>query len=45
MVNADVVDGTDLGKIIPAMFREPTVAYLHLHNAKPGCFAALVRRD
>lgn len=45
MVNADVVDGKDLGRVIPAMFRDPAVAYLHLHNAKPGCFAARVTRE
>ena len=45
MVNADVVDGGDLGEVIPTMFGDPTVAYLHLHNARPGCFAAKVTRD
>ena len=45
MVNADVVDGKDLGRVIPAMFRDPGVSYLHLHNAKPGCFAARVTRE
>jgi hypothetical protein len=44
MVNADVVEGTDLHQVIPAMFRDPAVAYLHLHNARPGCFAARVTR-
>jgi hypothetical protein len=45
MVNADVVDGTELGKVIPTMFGDPTVAYLHLHYARPGCFAAQVTRE
>jgi hypothetical protein len=44
MVNADVVDGKDLHEVIPAMLRDAGVAYLHLHNAKPGCFAARVTR-
>lgn len=44
MVNADVVDGMDLHEAIPAMLQDPAVAYLHLHNAKPGCFAAWVTR-
>src|SRR5210317_1043521 len=30
MVNADVVDGKDLGRDILAMFRDPGVTYLHL---------------
>jgi len=45
MVNADVIEGTDLAEAIPTMFGDPAVAYLHLHNAKAGCFAARVTRD
>jgi hypothetical protein len=44
MVDADVVDGSRLSKSIPEMLQNPGVAYLHLHNAKPGCFAARVTR-
>ena len=44
LVNADVVDGSRLSESIPAMFQDPEVAYLHLHHAKPGCFAARVTR-
>lgn len=44
MVNADVVAGQDLRGAITAMFENDEVAYLHLHNAKPGCFAARVDR-
>jgi hypothetical protein len=44
MVDADVVDGSCLSESIPAMLQDPRVAYLHLHNAKPGCFAARVTR-
>jgi hypothetical protein len=44
MVGADVVEGSRLGVLIPAMLQDPRVAYLHLHNAKPGCFAARVTR-
>ncbi len=44
MVDADVVEGTRLGKSIPAMLQDQKVAYLHLHNARPGCFAARVTR-
>ena len=45
MVDAQVVDGSELSETIPAMFQDPAVAYLHLHNAKPGCFAARVTRQ
>jgi hypothetical protein len=44
MIDADVVEGLGLRKVIPAMFENPKIAYLHLHNAKPGCFAARVTR-
>lgn len=44
MVQADVVDGADLGRAITEVLRDSAVAYLHLHNAKPGCYAALVTR-
>jgi Protein of unknown function (DUF1203) len=44
MVDADVVDGSRLSESIPAMLQDTKVAYLHLHNAKLGCFAARVTR-
>ena len=39
MVDADVA-GMVVARLIEQQFANPTVAYLHLHNAKPGCFAA-----
>lgn len=44
MVDADVVDGSCLRESIPTILQDTKVAYLHLHNAKPGCFAARVTR-
>lgn len=44
MVAADVVDGALLPKAIPAMLDDSEVDYLHLHNAKMGCFVAKVTR-
>jgi len=44
MIAADVVEGSKLGEAIPAMLRNPALSYLHLHNAKAGCFAASVTR-
>ena len=44
MLGADVVDGGDLPPAIERFFDDPLVAYLHLHNAKPGCYAARVDR-
>lgn len=40
MVDADVVAGEAVGALINQQFADPAVDYLHLHNAKPGCFAA-----
>jgi hypothetical protein len=45
MVDAQVVDGSELSETIPAMLQDPAVAYLHLHNAKRGCFAARATRQ
>lgn len=44
MIDADVVDGSRLKESIPQVLRDPSVAYLHLHNAKRGCLAARVTR-
>jgi hypothetical protein len=44
MTDAEVIDGTQLEPLIGRMFADPAVAYLHVHNAKRGCFAARVDR-
>jgi hypothetical protein len=44
MVDADVVDGTSVDQVINRYLANPQVAYLHLHNAKRGCFAARATR-
>ncbi len=44
MVDADVVQGHELEPVIERMFAGDRVEYLHLHNAKPGCYAARVDR-
>ena len=44
MIEADVVDGEDLESAIVEIFGNAAVDYLHIHNAKPGCFAARVDR-
>ena len=44
MVWADVAPGTDLELAIDAMFAHERTAYLHLHYAKPGCYACRVER-
>jgi len=44
MTDAEVIEGHDLAPLIARMFADPVVAYLHVHNAKRGCFAARVDR-
>jgi hypothetical protein len=44
MVDADVVDGQNLAPIIKTMLSIESVAFLHIHNAKRGCFMARVDR-
>ena len=44
MVWADVVEGAQVEAGIEALFAIERVAYLHLHYAKPGCYACRVER-
>ncbi|MGO4908121.1 DUF1203 domain-containing protein [Pseudorhodobacter sp. W20_MBD10_FR17] len=44
MMDADVLQGTAVAQAITAAFGNEAVCYAHLHNAKPGCFAARVTR-
>lgn len=44
MVDADVVEGTMVHQLINRYLDHPQIAYLHLHNAKRGCFAARAER-
>lgn len=44
MLDADVVHGRELESAIERLFANSTVEYLHIHNAKPGCYAARVDR-
>jgi hypothetical protein len=44
MIDADVVDGEHLESLIRRMLENNSADFLHIHNAKPGCYAALVER-
>ena len=44
MVDADVVEGCVLEAAVARLLGTPAAAFLHLHNAKPGCYAARVDR-
>ena len=44
IVDAEVVPGTELETLIDRFFADPRVAYLHVHNARRGCYACRVDR-
>ena len=44
MADADVIEGRLLEEMIGRFFSNDAVAYLHLHFARPGCYAARVDR-
>lgn len=44
LVEADVCDGKALEPAIQRFLEKPAVAYLHVHYAKPGCYAARIER-
>lgn len=45
MIDADVVEGEQLESMIERMLAIDETGYLHIHNAKLGCYAARVDRD
>jgi hypothetical protein len=44
MVERELVEGTALEGAIERLFANPRAAYLHVHYAAPGCYAARVDR-
>jgi hypothetical protein len=44
LVASDLAEGEALGARLRDLFTDPRVAYLHLHNARPGCFNCRVER-
>jgi len=44
MCGAKVVEGHDLEQAIRDFFTDENIAYIHIHNAGPGCFNCLVNR-
>ena len=45
LVGADVCEGTQLEPRVTGFFADAEVAYLHVHNAKPGCFNCRIERS
>jgi hypothetical protein len=44
MVDADVVEGTQIEPVIKRLFARPEVDYIHVHNAKRGCYSGRIDR-
>jgi Protein of unknown function (DUF1203) len=44
MIAGEVRDGADVRAELERQFANPDVSYVHLHNAKPGCFSCAVER-
>lgn len=44
MVDADIAEGRQAETLFSRMLAQADVAYLHVHNAKRGCYAARVER-
>jgi len=44
MIDADVIDGAHLESLLEQMLKNEAVEYLHLHNARLGCYVGLVER-
>lgn len=44
MVEADLVEGADVERLIATQFDNPDVRYIQAHFAKRGCFAARIDR-
>jgi hypothetical protein len=45
MAGWELVEGRDLEAAIERLFANPRAAYLHIHYAAPGCYAARVERN
>ena len=45
IIDADVVDGRDFERIANHMLTNWSTSYLHVHNARQGCYAARVDRS
>ena len=44
MLNAEAIEGPKTTSLIEQAFADPQVDYVHLHNAKVGCFFCRVDR-
>ena len=44
MLDADIVEGEEIEPLIAKMLANPEVSYIHVHNAKRGCYSGRIDR-
>ncbi|WP_062119341.1 DUF1203 domain-containing protein [Aureimonas sp. AU40] len=44
LLEADVVEGAGIETVISRLFANPSIATIHVHNAKQGCFSGRIER-
>ncbi len=44
ILDADVVEGKDIEPVIERLFANMDIAYIHVHNAKRGCYSGRIDR-
>ncbi len=44
LLEADVVEGRAVEAVIERFFANPAISYIHIHNAKQGCYAGRAER-
>ena len=44
MKEAVISEGDNLESVLPKLFNDQEVQYVHIHNAKPGCYNCMVER-
>ena len=44
MLDAEIVEGADVEKLIARLFANQEVNYIHAHNAKRGCYSGRIDR-
>jgi Protein of unknown function (DUF1203) len=45
LITADLAEGKALETAIETIFEDSSVSYIHIHFAKPGCYAARADRE
>ena len=42
--DADVAEGRELESVVARLFADASVSYVHVHNARPGCYSCRIDR-